>query len=96
MRQFISRAFALLQQSHYVVAEGENHQCKDNYHSYNLHHDEELVARLLSGDHLVQDESYVAAVESITERSARMFRKAYQFHADGKTCPMAMKLPTDL
>ena len=69
MRQFISGAFALPQQPHYVVAEGENHQCKDNNHSYNLHHDEEFVARLLSGDHLVQDESYVTAVESRNRKS---------------------------
>ena len=27
---------------------------------------------------------------------ATMLRKLYQSHAEGNTCPMAMKLPTDL
>ena len=35
-------------------------------------------------------------IPSITESSASMLRKRYQSHASGNTCPMAMKLPTDL
>ena len=33
---------------------------------------------------------------SIIESNARIFRNLYQSHVAGKTCPMAMKLPTDL
>ena len=33
---------------------------------------------------------------SIMDSRAMMLRKACQSHAEGKICPMAMKLPTDL